>query len=155
MLCPYCRQGETKVVDSRDSEEFVIRRRRQCLQCNRRFTTYEKIEETTMKVVKKDGTRMPFDREKIRSGMEKACYKRPISSEQMDRIINEIEKDVYENFEREVPSRYVGEKLIEALRQLDQVAYVRFASVYREFQDVNDFVEELQPMLKRAPARSV
>jgi transcriptional repressor NrdR len=153
MLCPFCRQGETKVVDSRDSEEFVIRRRRQCLQCNRRFTTYEKIEDSPLKVVKKDGTRMPFDRDKIRSGMEKACYKRPVSAEQIDRIISEIETDVAENFEREVPSRYIGEKLIDALRQLDQVAYVRFASVYREFQDVNDFVEELQPMLQQLKTR--
>ncbi len=153
MLCPFCRQGETKVVDSRDSEEFVIRRRRQCLQCNRRFTTYEKIEETPLKVIKKDGIRMPFDRDKIRSGMEKACYKRPVSAEQIDQIISDIETDVAENFEREVPSQYIGEKLIQALRQLDQVAYVRFASVYREFQDVNDFVEELQPMLQQLKTR--
>lgn len=149
MKCPYCRQGETKVIDSRGSDEFVIRRRRQCLACDRRFTTKEKIEESPLKVVKKDGSRIPFDRDKIRSGIEKACYKRPISPDQIESLITEVELDVQANFDREAPSRYIGEKVIAALRQLDQVAYVRFASVYREFQDVNDFVEELQPMLGR------
>jgi transcriptional repressor NrdR len=152
MLCPFCKKSETKVIDSRDSEDFVIRRRRQCMKCKRRFTTHERVEEP-LQVIKKDGTRMPFDREKIRSGLEKACFKRPISAEQMDRIIGDIEAEIYENFEREVPSREIGEKVIEALRQLDQVAYVRFASVYREFQDVNDFVEELQPMLQQLKTR--
>jgi transcriptional repressor NrdR len=152
MLCPFCKKSETKVIDSRDSEDFVIRRRRQCMKCKRRFTTHERVEEP-LQVIKKDGTRMPFDREKIRSGLEKACFKRPISGEQMDRIIGDIEAEIYENFEREVPSREIGEKVIEALRHLDQVAYVRFASVYREFQDVNDFVEELQPMLQQLKTR--
>ena len=152
MLCPFCKKSETKVIDSRDSEDFVIRRRRQCMKCKRRFTTHERVEEP-LQVIKKDGTRMPFDREKIRSGLEKACFKRPISAEQMDRIIGDIEAAIYENFEREVPSREIGEKVIEALRHLDQVAYVRFASVYREFQDVNDFVEELQPMLQQLKTR--
>jgi transcriptional repressor NrdR len=148
MLCPLCRQGETKVVDSRGSQDFVIRRRRECLSCGRRFTTYEKIEESPVKVVKKDGTRVPFDREKIRAGIEKACYKRPVSPEQIEQVIDEVEKDVYESFDREVPSRYIGEKVFNALRLVDQIAFVRFASVYRAFQDVNDFVEELQPMLQ-------
>lgn len=148
MLCPLCREGETKVVDSRGSQEFVIRRRRECLSCGRRFTTYEKIEESPVKVIKKDGTRIPFDREKIRAGIEKACYKRPVSPEQIEQVIDEVEKDVYENFDREVPSRYIGEKVFNALRLVDQVAFVRFASVYRAFQDVHDFVEELQPMLQ-------
>ena len=142
MLCPLCRQGETKVVDSRGSQDFVIRRRRECLSCGRRFTTYEKIEESPVKVVKKDGTRVPFDREKIRAGIEKACYKRPVSPEQIEQVIDEVEKDVYESFDREVPSRYIGEKVFNALRLVDQIAFVRFASVYRAFQDVNDFVEE-------------
>ena len=150
MKCPFCRQGETKVIDSRGSDEFVIRRRRQCLACDRRFTTYEKIEESPLKVIKKDGTRIPFDRAKIRAGVEKACYKRPISPDQIERLITDVEIDIQANFDREVPSRYIGEKVISALRQLDQVAYVRFASVYRDFKDVNDFVEELQPMLGRA-----
>ena len=150
MMCPFCRHGETKVIDSRASQQFVIRRRRECLNasCGRRFTTYEKIEESPLKVIKKDGTRVPFDREKIRAGLEKACYKRPISESQIEAIICDVEADVYEEFDREVPSRYIGEKVFSALRKLDQVAFVRFASVYREFKDVNDFVEELEPMLR-------
>ncbi|MBS0264668.1 MAG: transcriptional repressor NrdR [Planctomycetes bacterium] len=155
MLCPFCRQMETKVIDSRSSEDFVIRRRRECLnrKCGRRFTTYEKIEETPLKVIKKDGSRVPFDREKIRSGLEKACYKRPVSDEQIDRIISAVEGEVYQNFEREVPSRYIGELVFNMLREVDQVAFVRFASVYREFKDVNDFVEELEPMLRDTTRR--
>lgn len=148
MLCPFCRKGETKVVDSRGSQEFVIRRRRECLDCGRRFTTYEKIEESPVTVIKKDGTRIPFDREKIRAGVEKAVYKRPVSPEQIERIVGDVERDVYEHFDREVPSRYIGEQVMNLLRLTDQVAYVRFASVYRSFQDVNDFVDELQPMLQ-------
>lgn len=150
MMCPYCKHDETKVIDSRGSQDYAIRRRRECLKCERRFTTYEKIEESPLKVIKKDGSRVPFDREKIRVGIEKACWKRPVSEESIERVVAEIEADLYENFEREVPSRYIGEKLMDALRHLDQVAFVRFASVYREFKDVNDFVEELEPMLRGA-----
>lgn len=155
MLCPFCRMAETKVIDSRTSEDFVIRRRRECLnlKCGRRFTTYEKINEVPLKVVKKDGSRVPFDREKIRSGLEKACYKRPVSDEQIERIISDVEADVYHNFDREVPSRYIGERVFNMLRDVDQVAFVRFASVYREFKDVNDFVEELEPMLREVGRR--
>lgn len=153
MLCPFCRQGESKVVDSRGSQEFVIRRRRECLHCGRRFTTYEKMEESPLKVIKKDGSRVPFDRERIRAGIEKACYKRPVSPDRIEEIINQVEHAVYETFEREVPSRYIGEKVCEALRLLDQVAFVRFASVYRSFQDVNDFVEELQMLRERNSRR--
>jgi transcriptional repressor NrdR len=148
MLCPFCRHGETKVVDSRGSADFVIRRRRECLTCERRFTTYEKIEESPVMVIKKDGSRVPFDREKIRTGLEKACYKRPVSPDQVEQIISDIEASVYETGEREIPSRFLGEMVCRALREVDQVAFVRFASVYREFKDVNDFVEELQPMLR-------
>jgi transcriptional repressor NrdR len=148
-MCPFCRNGETKVIDSRMSQPFVIRRRRECLDCERRFTTYEKIEEFPLKVVKKDGSRVPFDREKIRAGLEKACYKRPVSAAQLEEVICDVEADVYQEFDREVPSRAIGEKVFEALRRLDQVAFVRFASVYREFKDVNDFVEELEPMLRQ------
>jgi transcriptional repressor NrdR len=148
MMCPFCRQGETKVIDSRASQEFAIRRRRECLSCERRFTTYEKIEESPLKIIKKDGSRIPFDREKIRAGLEKACYKRPVSEDQIESIICEVEAEVYSDFEREVPSRAIGEKVFELLRGVDQVAFVRFASVYREFKDVNDFVEELEPMLR-------
>lgn len=148
MMCPFCKHDETKVIDSRGSQEFVIRRRRECLKCERRFTTYEKIEESPLKVIKKDGSRVPFNRNKIREGVEKACWKRPVSEETIERIVADIEIDLYENFEREVPSRYVGEKVMDALRQIDQVAFVRFASVYRDFKDVTDFVEELEPMLR-------
>ena len=151
MQCPFCREGETKVVDSRTSDSFPVRRRRECLSCNRRFTTYERIEESPVKVVKKDGTRVPFDRERIRKGIEKACYKRPVSDDQIDELISRVEAEIYENFEREVPSRNIGELVFSALRDLDQVAFVRFASVYREFKDVNDFVEELEPMLRDEP----
>ncbi|MEX0727886.1 MAG: transcriptional regulator NrdR [Planctomycetaceae bacterium] len=148
MKCPFCRCEETKVIDTRLSESYVIRRRRECLQCERRFTTYEKIEESPVKVIKKDGTRVPFDRDKITAGLSKACYKRPISQAQIEEIVAAVEADIYESFEREVPSRYIGEKVFNMLRDVDQVAFVRFASVYREFKDVNDFVEELEPMLR-------
>ncbi|HUG91139.1 MAG TPA: transcriptional regulator NrdR [Planctomycetaceae bacterium] len=154
MFCPFCRHGETKVIDSRASEQFVIRRRRECLspECGRRFTTYEKIEEFPLKVIKKDGSRIPFDREKIRAGLEKSCYKRPISEDTIEKIICDVEADVYDSFDREVPSRYIGELVMGALRELDHVAYVRFASVYRDFKDASDFVEELEPILRGAGA---
>ena len=155
MLCPFCKTAETRVIDSRASEDYVIRRRRECLnhQCGRRFTTYEKVEETPMKVIKKDGSRVPFNREKIRQGLEKACYKRPISAEAIEHIVSEVETDVYNNFDNEVPTRYIGERVFNLLRKVDQVAFVRFASVYREFKDVNDFVDELEPMLREAGRR--
>ena len=122
MLCPFCRKAESKVIDSRGSQEFVIRRRRECLGCGRRFTTYEKIEESPLKVVKKDGSRVPFDRDRIRLGIEKACYKRPVSPEQIDGIVQHVEREISENFDREVPSRYIGEMVFNALKQVDQVA---------------------------------
>ncbi|MEO2034315.1 MAG: transcriptional regulator NrdR [Planctomycetaceae bacterium] len=147
MRCPFCQHDETKVIDSRTSQDFSIRRRRQCLGCERRFTTYERIEESPVKVVKKDGSRIPFDRVKIRFGIEKACYKRPVSDHQIDQLVANVEAAIYEDGLREVPSRQIGEMVFNALRDLDKVAFVRFASVYREFKDVNDFVDELQPML--------
>jgi len=149
MMCPYCHHDETKVIDSRASSEFSIRRRRECLECNRRFTTYEKIEDLPIKVIKKDGSRVPFNRDKIREGLEKACYKRPVSEAEIDKVISQVEAKVYEKFEREVPSQLIGSQVIEGLRKLDQVAFVRFASVYREFKDVNDFIDELGSMLKK------
>jgi len=149
MKCPFCRFDDSKVVETRTSQETVIRRRRECLQCERRFTTYERIEEFPLRVIKKDGTRVPFDREKIRSGIEKACYKRPVGEEQIEAVLSQIEAELYQEFEREVPTQEIGEKVCRALRDLDQVAYVRFASVYREFKDANDFVEEIEPMLRR------
>lgn len=111
------------------------------------------MEEVSLRVIKKDGTRVPYDREKIHSGLEKACYKRPVSDEQIERIISEVEGEIQQNFDREVPSRYIGEQVMERLRDVDQVAYVRFASVYREFKDVSDFVEELEPMLRDSSRR--
>lgn len=151
MRCPFCKNEETKVIDSRNSQDYSIRRRRECLECTRRFTTYERIEESPIKVIKKDGTRVPFDRNRIRSGIEKACYKRPISNEQIDQLVADVEASIYEEGLRELPSRQIGELVFNALRELDKVAFVRFASVYREFTDVNDFVDELQPILNARP----
>lgn len=148
MMCVFCRHDETKVIDTRMSDSFVIRRRRECLKCGRRFTTHERVEDSPMKVIKKDGTRVPFNREKLRLGLEKACYKRPISAEQIDELVRDVETDVNDNFEREVPSRYIGEKVFNRLRTLDNVAFVRFASVYREFQDVRDFMQQVDTILR-------
>ncbi len=148
MMCVFCRHDETKVNDTRMTESFVIRRRRECLKCARRFTTHERVEESSMKVIKKDGSRVPFNREKLRLGLEKACYKRPISAEQIDEVVRDVESDVNDNFEREVPSRYLGEKVFNRLRALDHVAFVRFASVYREFQDVRDFMQQVDTILR-------
>lgn len=149
MKCPFCQVDNDRVIDSRTSQDgFAIRRRRECLDCRRRFTTYERIEELSIRVVKKDGGRVPFQRDKIKLGLEKACWKRPISDAQIEAIVAAVEEDVYSNHDTEVESRYLGEMVMRHLRLLDQVAFVRFASVYREFQDVRDFVEELEPMLK-------
>ncbi|MCA9006218.1 MAG: transcriptional repressor NrdR [Planctomycetaceae bacterium] len=148
MMCPFCRDGETKVIDSRLSQPFSVRRRRECLACGKRYTTYEKIEESPLKVVKKDGARVPFDRMKMVTGIETACYKRPVSPDQIESIVAQIEAEIYENFDREVPSRFIGERVSTVLKDVDQVAFVRFASVYRNFTDANDFVTEIQPMLR-------
>jgi transcriptional repressor NrdR len=140
------------VLDTRASEDgFATRRRRECLACRRRYTTYERVERSSVKVVKKDGSRVPFDREKIKLGLEKACWKRPISDAQIDAIVAEVENYVEANFESEVESRHLGELVMQRLRELDQVAYVRFASVYRRFQDAHDFADELKPMLAETP----
>jgi len=148
MKCPYCGEDDDRVTDSRIAENgYAIRRRRQCNKCGKRFTTYERIERRRLKVVKKDGSRVPYDRNKIKTGLEKACWKRPISDEQIEAIVTAIEDDIEKNFESEVESRYIGELAMKHLRELDQVAYVRFASVYRQFEDVHDFVEEVRPML--------
>lgn len=137
-------------MDSRACEDgFAIRRRRQCLSCKRRYTTYERLEEMAVKVVKKNGIREPFSREKIHQGLARACWKRPISDEQIEAIVSAVETEVYANFDREVGSQDIGELVMEHLAELDQVAFVRFASVYRQFKDVRDFVDELKPMLNR------
>ena len=148
MQCPYCHRDNDRVIDTRASEDGAIRRRRVCAVCNRRYTTYERVEEPSIKVVKKNGVREPFSREKLKSGLQKACWKRPISDERIEMIVATIESDIYTNFDIEVSSRHLGDMLMEQLRDLDQVAFVRFASVYREFKDVRDFVEELGPMLE-------
>ena len=148
MRCPFCRLDNDRVIDSRASEDgFAIRRRRECLDCKRRYSTYERLEEMSLKDVKKHGGREPFSREKMRQGLARACWKRPISDEQIDGVVARVETEVYANFDSEVDSEHLGALVIRYLGELDQVAFVRFASVYREFKDVRDFVDELQPML--------
>jgi len=152
MKCPFCRLDNDRVIDSRASQDgFAIRRRRECLSCKRRYTTYERIEELTLKVVKKDGTLVPFERAKIKQGLERACWKRPIRNDQIEHLVSAIESDAYGQFESEIPSRHLGEMVLQRLQDLDQVAFVRFASVYREFANVRDFVNALEPMLAEAP----
>jgi len=149
MKCPFCKMDNDKVVDSRSADDGgVVRRRRQCLNCNRRYTTYERIEDIPLRVIKKDGSRVPFDRNKILAGLLKACEKTPVSSEALERVVQEIEEAITERGDSEVESRYVGELVMSKLRDLSQIAYVRFASVYREFRDINQFLEELRPLLE-------
>ena len=155
MKCPYCLDDNDRVLDSRASQDgFAIRRRRECLGCRRRYTTYERIEPSAVKIIKKDGSREPFDHAKIKQGLEKACWKRPVSDEQLEAIVAGVENELEMNFDSDVESRLVGEMVMERLRQVDQVAYVRFASVYRRFKDVQDFVDELRPMLANSPPRA-
>ncbi|HOD12793.1 MAG TPA: transcriptional regulator NrdR [Candidatus Omnitrophota bacterium] len=150
MKCPSCNYKETKVVDSRlSSEGTSIRRRRECLKCERRFTTYEYIEQVPLMVVKADGRRQPFDRAKILGGIVKACEKRPISIDRMEEVTAEIERAIQKQYDREVSSKNVGEEVMKKLAHLDDVAYVRFASVYRQFRDVNQFMSELSHMFKK------
>jgi len=148
--CPYCKQDDDRVIDSRSSADgFSIRRRRECVECSRRFTTYERMEETPLRVVKKEGSRVPFDRNKIFQGLLKACEKRPVSLERIEEVTARIERQLAEMFDREVSSKYIGQLVMDELKQLDQVAYVRFASVYREFKDIAQFLDELKPMLEK------
>ena len=146
MQCPFCGQDNDKVIDSRGSEGGrVVRRRRECIACKRRYTTYERPEETIrLTVVKKDGSREPYQREKIIEGLRRACYKRPVSDEQMMKIIEATEEDVYHKFDREVPSNFIGDVISVHLRKVDKIAYVRFASVYRDFADVGELIQEAQ-----------
>lgn len=148
MKCPFCGYLEDKVIDSRLSQDgAATRRRRECLQCSRRFTTYERVEETLPLVVKKDGAREPFDRSKILSGLMKACEKRPVSIEAIEKAVERLEMKFLETGEREIPSSVIGEAVMEEIKSLDEVAYVRFASVYREFRDINEFMKELKDLL--------
>jgi len=150
MKCPFCGEIDNKVIDSRVSKDgSVIRRRRECLLCSRRFTTYEHIEEIPIMIIKKDGRREVFNRDKVRSGIKKACEKRDISMNLIEEHVDEIERDLRETGEKEMASSVIGEKIMTALHDLDDIAYVRFASVYREFKDVNDFVSELKSLLTK------
>ncbi|MDP3142954.1 MAG: transcriptional regulator NrdR [Candidatus Omnitrophota bacterium] len=150
MKCTFCSHKETKVIDSRLSNEGnSIRRRRECLKCKRRFTTYEYVEEISLMVVKNDGRREPFDRKKIISGILKACEKRPISMERIEELVSTIERAIHKKFDKEVHSKNIGELVMEKLMGLDEVAYVRFASVYRQFKDVNQFMRELKGILDK------
>lgn len=149
MKCPFCSYSESKVVDSRPTEEeTAIRRRRECERCTKRFTTYEKIEEVPLVIVKKDGSREVYQRSKIINGFLKACEKRPVSLKQIEEVVDEIEKELYNSMEKEINSQKIGELVMQRLKQLDDVAYVRFASVYRQFKDLNTFVEELNKLIK-------
>src|SRR5215470_15664819 len=148
MRCPFCKGADSKVLDSRESMEgAVIRRRRECLECRKRFTTYERVEELAPLVVKKDGRREPFDRDKLLAGLQKAVEKRPVSMDQLEALVAEVDVRLQERGEKEVPSSAIGEEVMRKLRTLDQVAYVRFASVYRSFRDIEEFMDELKGLL--------
>jgi len=148
MKCPFCNHNEDRVIDSREtSEGTAIRRRRECSACNKRFTTYEYVEKTPLMVIKKDSRREPFIREKILSGIRSACQKRPISTEKIEKVVSEIEAEIQKKFDQEVESRFIGELVMEKLARIDDVAYVRFASVYRQFKDINQFMRELRDIL--------
>lgn len=148
MRCPYCGFRESKVVDSRPADEgSSIRRRRECLSCEKRFTTYETVESLPMVVIKKDGSRQSFDRRKVLGGMIRACEKRPVPLAELEKIAEEIEQDLQNSMEREISTEAIGEKVMERLRDVDQVAYVRFASVYRQFKDIDTFMAELNKLL--------
>lgn len=149
MRCPYCTHPESKVVDSRPADEGTsIRRRRECLECHKRFTTYETVESLPLVVIKKDASRQTFDKTKLLNGMLRACEKRPVSLAELDRIANEIEQSLQNEMDREIPTARIGEMVMDRLRGVDEVAYVRFASVYRQFKDINTFMSELSKLLE-------
>lgn len=148
MKCPFCEHTDTKVIDSRHTEDgHAIRRRRECEKCSKRFTTYEKIEEVVMMVIKKDGSRETFDRNKVMGGIVKACEKRPVSVFDMEKIVDEIERGLNNMLEKEVSSTFIGELVMDKLKDIDEVAYVRFASVYRQFTDISTFISEIERLL--------
>ncbi len=148
MKCPFCNHGNTKVVDSRPSDDNnSIRRRRQCEVCGKRFTTYEKIDTIPLVVIKKDKTREPYSRDKLISGLVRSCHKRPVSLQELDILVDEIENTLYNSMQREVESHVIGQMVMDKLKEVDEVAYVRFASVYREFKDINTFMDELKKIL--------
>ena len=150
MKCPFCSSNEDRVIDSRSSnEDRSVRRRRECIKCKKRFTTYEYIEEVPLMVIKKDGRREAFDRNKIISGILKACEKRPVSMERVEAVVDKVEKELQKSFDKEVKAGAIGESVMEHLHKLDEVAYVRFASVYRQFKDINHFMKELKDLLSK------
>ena len=149
MKCPYCNRPDTKVIDSRPTDDSSIRRRRQCDECGKRFTTYEKVETLPLIVVKKDNNREPYDREKIVAGIVRSCHKRPISMKQINDMVDDIEGQIFNMEEKEIPTTTIGSIVMDKLKDLDEVAYVRFASVYREFKDVNTFMDEIKKILKK------
>lgn len=148
MKCPFCGKDNTKVIDSRPTDDSSIRRRRQCDACGKRFTTYEKVESMPLIVVKKDNNREPYDREKVVAGIVRSCHKRPVSLTQINAMVDEIETQIFNLGEKEIPTTTIGRSVMEKLKDLDEVAYVRFASVYREFKDVNTFMDEIKKILK-------
>lgn len=149
MKCPYCGKENTRVIDSRPTDDSSIRRRRQCDECGKRFTTYEKVETLPLIVVKKDNNREPYDREKIVAGIVRSCHKRPISMTQINDMVDDIEGQIFNMWEKEIPTTTIGSIVMDKLKDLDEVAYVRFASVYREFKDVNTFMDEIKKILKK------
>ena len=151
MRCPFCKADKDKVVDSRSSDAGrVIRRRRHCLVCERRFTTYEKISESfKLYVIKKDNSRVPYDREKVVAGLQKACYKRPVSAEQIQQIVDRVEEEIFRSFDKEVSSAFIGENVMRHLSSIDKVAYIRFASVYRDFKDAGELIDEVSETIRR------
>ena len=154
MKCPFCNAADTRVIDSRPADDNAsIRRRRQCETCGKRFTTYEKLETMPLMIVKKDNSREPYDRSKIEAGIIRSCHKRPVSSEQISNLVDQIENALFAKEEREISSSVIGELVMEKLKDLDQVAYVRFASVYREFKDVDTFMQELTKLLEHQERR--
>lgn len=149
MKCPYCGKENTRVIDSRPTDDSSIRRRRQCDECGKRFTTYKKVETLPLIVVKKDNNREPYDREKIVAGIVRSCHKRPISMKQINDMVDDIEGQIFNMEEKEIPTTTIGSIVMDKLKDLDEVAYVRFASVYREFKDVNTFMDEIKKILKK------
>jgi transcriptional repressor NrdR len=150
MRCPKCKKDNDKVIDSRSAgESTIIRRRRECVECGHRFTTYERLEEEPLRVVKKDGARVTFDREKIKRGLMRACEKRPIAIETIERLVQDVEDVIQQKFDREVDSSFIGEEVMKRLSKIDQVAYVRFASVYRKFNDAGDFAKEIESLNRK------
>ncbi|MCG3129102.1 MAG: Transcriptional repressor NrdR [Phycisphaerae bacterium] len=152
MQCPFCKANDDRVIDSRSTDaDRCVRRRRECLACGRRFTTYERAETAVrLSVIKRDGSRVPYERSKLEESVRRSAYKRPISAERLEQVVDEIEERIFASHEREVTSQVIGERVSEVLRRVDKVAYVRFASVYRQFEDVGDFIDEARDVLERA-----